>query len=73
MRMDAHTEASFSINESGYVIRSQRPLRPSLLIVPTRRVVTGHFDRSIAAATDVTWYRGIHGVFQQIAEFYNRL
>ena len=68
--MDAHAEATLSVDESGDVVRSQPASRPSLLIVPTRRIVTVH-TRTLARATDTNEYRGMHGMFQHIAEFSN--
>jgi hypothetical protein len=52
MGMDAYTEATFAIDESRYVIWSQTPLRPSLLMIPTRRIVTEHVV-IIASAYDI--------------------
>src|SRR6266700_4139541 len=42
MRVDAHGEASLAVHEAGHVVWSQRASRSSLLIVPTRRIVTAH-------------------------------
>src|SRR5882672_2108144 len=42
MRPDTHTEASFTIHESGEVVRSQPTCRPSLMIVRTGKIVTAH-------------------------------
>jgi hypothetical protein len=70
VRMDADTEASFSIDESRHVLWSQPASRPSLLIVPTRRIVTAHVG-TLTRPTDTDEYRGMHGMFQHIAEFCN--
>ena len=72
MRVHAHTEATLTVDESRHVVGSQRATRPSLLIVPTRRIVTVHVV-IMAFATDVDWYRRIHGSSQHIAEFCNGL
>jgi hypothetical protein len=70
MGMDADTEASLSVDESRHVLWSQPTSRPSLLIVPTRRIVTDH-DGTLTRTADMDEYRGIHGMFQHIAEFSN--
>ena len=72
MRVHAHTEATLTVDESRHIVGSQRATRPSLLIVPTRRIVTAHVGM-MAFATDVDWYRGIRGSSQHIAEFCNGL
>ncbi len=72
MGMDAYTEAAFAIDKSCYVIWSQTPMRPSLLMIPTRRIVTEHVD-IIASTYDIIRYREMRGTFQHIAEFYNGL
>jgi hypothetical protein len=68
--MQAYTEAPFSVDEPRNVVRSQQASRPSLLIVPTRRIVTAHAS-SMVATSDMNEYRGMHGMFQHIAEFSN--
>ena len=68
--MDAHAETTLTIDETGNVLRSQPASRPSLLIVPTRRIVTVH-TRTLLRATDTNEYRGIRGMSQHIAEFSN--
>src|SRR5204863_5649953 len=61
--MHAHAEATLSIDEPGQIIWRQRASRPSLLIVPTRRIVTAH-ARSMWITTDMSEYRGIRGISQ---------
>ena len=43
MRMNAHTEAPFTVDKARQVIwRQSIQLRPSLLMIRTRRIVTDH-------------------------------
>jgi hypothetical protein len=64
-----HTDARRGVSEGS---ADSSSTRPSLLIVPTRRIVTVHAGM-MAFATDVDWYRGIRGSSQHIAEFCNGL
>ena len=68
--MDAHAEATLPVDEPGDVLRSQPASQPSLLIVPTRRIITAH-ARTLVRDTDMNEYRGMHGMSQHIAEFFN--
>jgi hypothetical protein len=60
MGTDAYAKATFSINESGNVFRSDLLLRPSLLIVRTGRIVTAHVT-TLSTGCDTNEYRRMLG------------
>ena len=59
MRSDAYAEATFSINESDYVV-GVKYLRSSLLIARTDRIVTTHVTTQ-SSRCDMNEYRRILG------------
>src|SRR5438309_1076348 len=59
MWVHADTEATLSIDESGNVIRSQDAKRPSLLIIPTRRIFTAHSLVSLLVTSSTARYTGL--------------
>jgi hypothetical protein len=60
VRTDAHGEASLAVDEAGDVIGCERASRPSLLIVPTRRIVTEHATR-VVPTSDIIGTAGSTG------------